>query len=198
LQQESKNKSPVIKLVYFVTNLEVFHQTNEMIKYSVILAFSLLFGNLCQASNNSAKPSTPNLITVSDKDPIPKIAKLKIKEVEKLIGRKLTLKEKISFKLVQWKLKKKSFNVRKEGSSKTGDLAMILGIAGLVSLFIPYVMLLAIPCAILAIIFGYSARKKNPGDTHAKVGIILGWVTVGVFIVALIIAIAVLSSIGWY
>jgi small-conductance mechanosensitive channel len=154
--------------------------------------------NVCYASNNSATASSPNSITLSEKDPIPNIAKLKIKDFEKLIGRKLSLKEKLSYKIVQWKLKKKNSLPRKEGKSKRGDLAMILGIAGLVSIFIPYVAAIALPCAILAIIFGYSARKQDADDTHAKVGIILGWITIGVFVLALIVVLAILSSVRWY
>ena len=110
-----------------------------------------------------------------------------------MLGRKLKLKEKIAFKLFQWKLKKGLLHKKEERSQK-GKTALILGIIGIATLFIPYLILASIPCAILAIVFGNQAKKSDPGDGNAKAGVILGWVTIGVFIIALAIVIAVLSS----
>jgi hypothetical protein len=55
------------------------------------------------------------------------ISNLKIKEVEKLLGRKMKLKEKLAFKLYQWKLKKELKKKADETDNK-GETAFILGI----------------------------------------------------------------------
>jgi hypothetical protein len=121
------------------------------------------------------------------------ISNLKIKEAEKLLGRKMKLKEKLAFKLYQWKLKKELKKKANE-TGKKGETAFILGIVALGSLFIPYVGIVAIPCAILAIIFGNKAKKINPNDKKGKTGALLGWITLGVFVVAIAVVIAIVAS----
>ena len=127
------------------------------------------------------------------------ISEMKVKEFEKLAGKKFSLKEKISVKILQLKLKK---DLKKQSSGKTpskGKTAFILGLLGLILLVVPYASIAALPLAILAIIFGGQALKDNPKDTKAKTGIILGWVTLGLFIVFLIIALIWLASFAnWF
>lgn len=128
-----------------------------------------------------------------------KFATLKIKEIEKLAGRKLTFKEKIAVKVYQWKIKKiKTLSFPKERKSDKGNTAFILGIVGLVSLLIPYLGIVAIPCAILAIIFGNQAKKINPDDRHAKTGAILGWITLALIVLFILLIIAILASGGFW
>ena len=122
------------------------------------------------------------------------ISNLKIKEVEKLLGRKMKLKEKLAFKLYQWKLKKELKKKADETDNK-GETAFILGIVALGSLFIPYAGIAAIPCAILAIIFGNKAKKNNPNDKKAKTGALLGWITLGLFVITIAIVIAIIAAI---
>ena len=71
---------------------------------------------------------------------------------------------------------------------------MILGIIGLASLFVPYVQIISIPCAVLALVFGYQARKANPEDSKAKTAIILGWVTVGVILAIILVTIFIVVA----
>jgi len=129
--------------------------------------------------------------------PILNLATAKIREVEKLLGRKMKLKEKIAFRFLQWKIKK-GFVTKKENNKKDkGQTAMIFGIIALASIFIPYVGGISfIVFTILALVFGYQAKKKNPEDRKAKTAIILGWIGVGLFVLAFAIAIAVLASWG--
>jgi hypothetical protein len=122
------------------------------------------------------------------------ISNLKIKEAEKLLGRKMKLKEKLAFKLYQWKLKKE-LKKKVDETDKKGETAFILGIVALGSLFIPYVGIVAIPCAILAIIFGNKAKKINPNDKKAKTGALLGWITLGVFVIAVAVVVAIIAAI---
>lgn len=123
------------------------------------------------------------------------MAGMKIKEAEKLLGRKMKLKEKIAFKVYQLKLKKDAR--RTETKANNGTTAMILGIAGLAAMLIPYVAIAAIPCIILALVFGYTTKKHYPDDKHAKTGIILGWIGVGIIVAGIIALIAIFSNGFW-
>jgi hypothetical protein len=169
-------------------------------KKIILLSFILLFS--FQTFSAVTPPATDNFpATVKTSMPglpapmLSYIANMKIKEVEKLLGRKMKLKEKLAFKLYQFKLKK---DARREGEkANNGTTSMILGIAGIASLFIPYASIAAIPCMILALVFGYSTKKHYPNDKHAKTGIILGWIGVGLLVIAIIAVIAILASIGF-
>ncbi len=122
-----------------------------------------------------------------------KIASLSIKDIQKSIGRKLTLKEKISFFILKQKLRHGS-----KRSMNAGDISLILGIAGLVFLGLYflvgfYFLIPAVASAIVAIVTGHRARKKDPTNKNAKIGKLLGWITVGLitaFFIILIIAFA--------
>ena len=129
-------------------------------------------------------------------DPVRWLSFLTIKEMQEISGKKFTLKEKIRIKVFQWKLKKGSLLLKQEGKDNTSTIALISGIAGLALLLgIAYVGLLpAVILTLLALILGYKAKKRNPHDKKAKAAIILGWITVGLFVAFTIVAIAVLSS----
>ncbi len=146
------------------------------------------------------KPSIPGnnspVLTITPQ--LQSLSALKIKDAEKLLGRKMKLKEKIAFRLLQWKLKKELKSKKGESGVDHGKTSMILGIIGIGLLLIPYLAIAAIPCAILAIIFGNKARKSNKNDGKALAGIILGWVTIGIFILALALLVVILSTwSGW-
>lgn len=120
---------------------------------------------------------------------------LRARNIEKISGRKLSLKERIALTVLRLKLNKHfGKHALKKTDSDKGQLAMILGIAGLVALLIPFGALLSLPCAIAALIIGYSARRRDPSNRKAQTGIVLGWVTIGLFVLALLIVIAVLAS----
>lgn len=127
-----------------------------------------------------------------------KLATLKIKEIEKLTGRKLKLKEKIALKIYQLKLKKE-LKAKEKGETKSkGQTAFILGLVGIGVLLIPYVSIAAIPLAILAIVIGSKAKKENPKDGKAQTGIILGIVTLGLIVLAILLVLAILAADGWW
>ena len=127
------------------------------------------------------------------------ISTMRVKDVQKLLGRKLKLKEKIAFKVFQWKVKKGWIPGKKNpAKGNKGRTAMIFGIIVLVALFIPYVSIIALPAAILALVFGYDARRDDPSDRHARTALILGWITIAVFIIALVLLVAILSSGGFW
>ena len=138
--------------------------------------------------------------TVMPTDPAPSLLNLttaKIKDIEKLLGRKMKFKEKIAFKVYQWEFKKGLTNNKEEGKKDKGKTAMILGIIGLASIFVPYLAIISIPCTILALVFGYQAKKANPSDSKARTAVILGWITVGVYVLVIALVIAFLAAWSW-
>jgi len=125
-----------------------------------------------------------------------RIASLSVKDIQKLIGRKLTLKERISFLILKQKLKHKP-----KESLNEGDISLIFGIAGLVFLALallltPYFMIASITSAIVAIVSGHRLRKKDPGNKKAKTAKLLGWITLGLIVAGFIIIIIAFASIG--
>jgi hypothetical protein len=156
-----------------------------MKKYLVFIPF--LF--LCFEAQSSTVPSyssaTPSL--TNPLYALQHFATLSIKEVQKLAGRKLTLKEKITIRIFQWKIKR-SFTDKGAGEYKDkGKTAFTFGLIALISfLLTPLVFfgfLAAIPFAIAAIVTGKKALQGNPDDRKAKTGMTLGWITIGLLII---------------
>ena len=140
------------------------------------------------ATTSPVITTSPHLLNLST---------LKIKEVEKLLNRKLKLKEKIGLKLFQWQIRNELRSKKADSKANLGKTAMILGIVGIGLLIVPYLAIASIPCAILAIIFGYKARKANKNDGKALAGIILGWVTLGLILLAIALIVIILSTFTW-
>lgn len=128
--------------------------------------------------------------------PLDKIASMKTKEAEKILGRKMTLKEKISFKITQYKLKK-ALKDKEKGKASKGQTAFILSLISLCIIFIPYLSIASIPLAIVGIVMGAQAKKENPNDKKANTAIILGIITLGLVVLAIIFIIAILASFSW-
>jgi hypothetical protein len=79
--------------------------------------------------------------------------------------------------------------------------SMVLGIVGLVFTFIPGLNFIGILCGILAIIFAIIGKNKIQNSNGeftglgmAKAGLILGIITLGLFILTLVACSALLSS----
>jgi len=128
------------------------------------------------------------------------ILKLKVRDIESITGKKLKLKEKIAFKFLQWKIKKGLRIAREEPKKNKGKTALIFGIIGLAGLITPIPIvggLMALVGIILALVLGYQAKKENPDDKNAKTAIVLGWIGVGLIVLAVAIAVAILSTWSW-
>ena len=115
-----------------------------------------------------------------------------------MIGRKLKLKEKITFKIAQWKLRTALKAGKQQDYKDKGKTAKLFGFISLASiLLIPVVFWGILPClafGIAAISIGKKAKKENPNDKKAKLGIMLGWISVGIISAATIFVIAFLIS----
>jgi len=145
--------------------------------------------------HSATLPKPVNTIIYPPEVAYKKLTSLKIKEVQKLIGRKLSFKEKISFLILKHASKK-------ETKSDKGSTALGFGIAAIatvaIGLFIPYVILIAPIAAILAIVLGNKAKKHDPSNKKAHTAVTLGWVTLGIFALIVIAAVILVSSEGWY
>jgi hypothetical protein len=157
----------------------------------IIFGFTVLPSTLYSATITQPADPTINPPKIAYE----KLASLKIKDVQKIIGRKLTFKEKISFLVLK-------HTSKKEAQSKKGNTALIFGIVAvgllLIGLFVPFVILGAIAGAIVAIVLGSSAKKQDPSDGKAQAAVLLGWITLGATALLLIIAAIVVASWGVY
>jgi hypothetical protein len=115
---------------------------------------------------------------------LPSLATMKVKEFEKLAGQKLTLKEKIAFKIFQSKLKKENRKAEKGEYSKRSKLAFILGILSIATLpLIPLSVLLSV----ITIILASKSIKANDMDKKAKTALTLAVLSLGIIVVGLLI-----------
>ena len=167
-----------------------------MRKLPLLVFVFLIFSSFSVSINTTIDPVNDPATKVALL--LDKIASMKTKEAEKILGRKFTLKEKIAFKIAKYKLKK-DIRAKENGKSK-GQTAFILSLIGLCVLFLPYVSIAALPLAIIGLVMGAQAKKANPDDKKAKTAIILSIITLGIFALALILVILILAawSDGWW
>ena len=77
--------------------------------------------------------------------------------------------------------------VKEKEHTNVGIVALVLGVIGIILIFLPWIGLpfrsdiLAVPIAILAVVFGYFARKC--GDIYGWIGLLLGVITLIILIV---------------
>jgi hypothetical protein len=159
----------------------------------IIIFFSFL--STPNSAGSAMVPVTDN-IRIPSGDIYKKIALLRVKDIQKSIGRKLTLKEKIVFFIFKQKLRHQP-----KESLNAGDVSLILGIASLAFILLAFLttffIIPAIVLAIVAIVTGHRTRKKDPTNKNAKIGKLLGWIAVGVitaFFIAILIAFASIGS----
>ncbi|MEO5944413.1 MAG: hypothetical protein ABIP30_10270 [Ferruginibacter sp.] len=125
---------------------------------------------------------------------------LSIKEIQLLSGRKLTFKEKIALKI--YKSNPGFFNRFTDSTDQKklenkARWAKRLGIGSLISLFIPFVDILALPAAIIAIVFGKATQNKVKNKRDSKQGITFGIITIGAILLMVTLIIIILSSFGF-
>ena len=82
-----------------------------------------------------------------------------MKDVQKLIGRKLSLKEKVAFVAFK-QLHKKLVRSAPKDPAQT---AFTLGLIGLLVLIVPILNLASLPLAIIAISMGSRVKREDPG-----------------------------------
>jgi hypothetical protein len=162
-----------------------------MKKYFVLLIVTFLS---CSAGSATISPLT-NISSAytNPVNPMQQFSTLSMKEVQKLAGRKLKLKEKIAVKVFQWKIKRGLTQPKPAENKDNGKTSFILGLIGLAGLVVPGIGLLSLPLAIIAIAVGNKAKKLNPDDKKARTGVTFGWITIGILVTVLAIVLLVIA-----
>ena len=166
-------------------------------------------------ANSIVTPSIPSSVTAFEAI-YNRSASMKMKDIQRLIGRKLTIKERIGFWLVKQKTKhewKNAFRNKVQGEqeqgmpfkgtrysdSNPGQGALIIGIAALalliISFFVPYVILGSFVASIFAIVMGSTTFKQDRTNKKAHAAKLLGWITLG--LIALFILAASIALASW-
>jgi hypothetical protein len=169
-----------------------------MLRQSFLLIIGVCMAILFPAFATAS--TTPTEKIIPPEMVLKKIADLKIKDLQKLTGKKFTLKEKIGFLILKHKLKQKIKHAPADKSSK-GETALIFGIGSLALFFlaavVPGALFASLIAAIIAIAMGSSAKKKDPSDKKAKTAKLLGWITLGLIAILMIVIVVALSNWSW-
>lgn len=150
----------------------------------------------CQATTHISIYSTDNTAvkksTSNNEYSIVPTVKVRIRDIEKATGRKLTLKQKIAFKIYQWKFIKEAKKINKDRTSKRSTAALVLSILSLASVIL---FPLSVVFAVISIILASRSIKENDQDKKAKTAMTLSILALGIVIVGLL-AYGVLFSDG--
>ena len=149
------------------------------------------------SSKTNLSPKTAIVKPADEKTALQRFAEIKVKDFEKLTGKKLSLKQKIAFKLLQLKARKQ---LKDQGETKhsKGQTAFVLSLIGLCLLIVPYAAIASLPLAIIGLVMGSQAKKENPGDKKASTAVILSLVTLGLIVLAVLLVIALIASGGFW
>ena len=116
--------------------------------------------------------------------------------------KKMGFFQRIAYKLMTKKMKKQAHHMQASAKRNNGNVALALGSFSLILTLLPLVAggvlagwAIAIPLAILAIIFG-SKPKTGEYNTKAKIGKWFGVSSLAVLV--LIILVAAIAFSGWY
>ena len=144
-----------------------------------------LFLCLFIANSNAALLSLPvspknhelNIVSIIKDIPVEKLAQMNWKDLEKISGQKLSIQDKIAFKLYKK-------NSKTETISSASKTSFTLAILSLATLFIP---IISIPFAIAGIVTASKALKKDDEDVKAKRAMALSLLSLGIVVVATLI-----------
>jgi len=154
----------------------------------ILLFFFLIFSFVSYASVSPGPVTSPQF----------DLRKIKIKDLEKLSNKKLTLLQKIKLKIVFKAFGKLENRAITEQQKKQANAAMILGIGSLVLLPLAFtsigiIALLSIPAAIAAVILGRKSLKGN-SNKQGKIGVITGAITLSAIVLYTLLVIIFFSG----
>lgn len=112
------------------------------------------------------------------------------RDYEKATGNKLKLKEKIVYKIVKWKLKKKLRSNTTETQKTLGLLSLAFGVLAMALIFVPTAVgILGILFAVAGFVLGIKSLKGN-SNAPGLIGLILSSVVILLFFAALLVIVA--------
>ena len=116
------------------------------------------------------------------------------REYERTTGNKLKWKEKMVYKVVKWKLKKKMRSEPTEKQKTLGVISLAFGVLAVALLFVPTAVgLLSILFAVAGLVLGIKSLKGN-SNAPGLIGLILS----SAVLVVLVLAVIALSSSDWW
>lgn len=132
---------------------------------------------------------SPNLLSadsssVHNSDAAYNLLSLKVKDIERLTGKKFTLKEKLVLKIYKSKLKKEKRKAGKEPYSKRSKTAFILSILSLATIIIFPV---SVVLAIISIVMASKALHEKYNDKKARTAMTLSFLALGLVVVTLLV-----------
>jgi hypothetical protein len=148
----------------------------------------------CLMAENSFATSTPTTgaLTIPPSGLYMKISSMKLKDLKKSLGRKLTLKEKVAFLVLKHKARKAEEKNDGQSALTVGFISVGLLILGL---FVPYVLIGAFVAGILALVMGGMAKKSGGDNRKAKMAQLLGIITLVSIAFLFILAALLITSI---
>jgi hypothetical protein len=159
---------------------------------TILLLLLCLYGSGSYATVSPTPPYAPSF-SITFKSIKPKV-------IENMLGRKLTLLQKIELRILQKKLSRHAFgptDTITEKQKKQAKLSMTLGICSIALLFLGGVVggigLLAFPAAIAAVVLGIISLKGN-SNTQGIVGVITGGLTLALFLLAILFILAFIGA----
>jgi hypothetical protein len=206
--------------IYTVSTKFSFKPNNMKAVATRILLIAVFISHTLISSAITRPPVSINPGTIESV--CKRLAAMKAKDFEKMVGHKLSLKDRVAFFAIKAKARHyirkgvpesdmqmftkmlaagPTLAKKADEPSSAGQSAMIIGIAAaallVLAFFVPYVIFGSLVASIIAIVMGSSAYKKDRSDRKAMVGKLLGWITLGL-IAILIIAVAIIVSSAWY
>jgi len=166
----------------------------KTILFLSIITLLIFSGNFVFAASSPGEVKPTQSIVPHDSGmTIALFLQLKPKEIEKLTGHKLTLKEKIALKIYKLKLRKKISEDDPAKNKRLGNLSLIFGIAAFVFALIPGLVLISLPLAVAAVVLGAVSLKGNK-NTNGIIGLILGGIFLLSFLVVLVLVLALIAT----
>lgn len=116
------------------------------------------------------------------------------REYERATGNKLKWKEKIVYKVVKWKMKKKMRSEPTEKQKTLGVISLAFGVLAVALIFVPSAVgLLGVLFAIAGFVLGLKSLKGN-SNAPGLIGLILS----SAVILLVILAVIALSNADWW
>src|SRR5215831_3020383 len=154
-------------------------------KSKILLFLSILFFSSSVPALASSVPVSPSVNPAYSQKALETIImKLSPRQFEKLTGKKLRFKDRIAYRIMQWKLRHQQHEAINERQRKQGKLSLIFGIGSLVLLFIPPLGIVALCSAAVALVLGILSLKGN-SNTAGIIGLVIGATVLVLFVIAL-------------
>ncbi len=162
-----------------------------------LLLFFVVFNGLLNIAKAAVDYTAPVKQPTYQKIYLQRLATISVKEIEAITGKKLTFKERLGLKFIKWKMRhqlKGNENEVDAKAEKRAQNSLIFGIATwgfvLLGLVVPFIGLLSLPCAIIALITGGLSINKVKDKGKANAGIILGSVYLLLLLIGIVIILA--------